>query len=69
MKWKTCPRCRAREEAGDRFEYSGPLEGIWTCESCQFMWGNGMEGRGIEWWDETGWVRAPEGCLNVVRDV
>ena len=71
MKSKRCPKCGAREEAGCKFEIRGPLEGIWTCECCQFMWSVGSApGRGIEWWsDLIGWIRAPEGCLHVLRDV
>lgn len=68
---RVCPRCGAREEQGCKFETRGPLEGITTCECCQFMWGEASSpGRGIEWWsDLTGWVRAPAGCMNIVGDV
>jgi hypothetical protein len=66
---RKCPRCGERERDGGVFRQSGPVEGIVTCESCQFMWGKGDAGRGIEWWDDLkGWIRAPEGCMNVIGD-
>ena len=67
---KRCPKCGAVEKCPGRvlepLLIQGPVEGIVTCQKCQFMWGEGMPGRGIEWWnDMKGWIRAPEGCMRV----
>lgn len=63
-----CPSCGlSRDETGPGVFYSGPLEDIFTCPACEFMWGKGQDGRGIEYWSAvSAWTRAPEGCMLVL---
>ena len=62
-----CPSCGERTgKAGFEMSDQGPFEGLFNCPRCSFMWAEGEEGRGVEWWNDIGgWIRAPEGTMTV----